>query len=155
SAPTSRSGLLPRPRLSHSLHDGPILCGAGVWVWYTIRAGRGCPRGFGLGSQWVHVEDIAPSRRGIKPAPDPYPAGNAGPHPSIVPWRGPDPRVGRAGPALPEPPSREPPAPTSAGPRRDGGMSSKDSRCMRRMRKDATKVWHNPELNTFSRRGGG
>jgi hypothetical protein len=23
------------------------------------------------------------------------------------------------------------------------------------MRKDATKVWHNPELNTFSRRGGG
>ena len=26
---------------------------------------------------------------------------------------------------------------------------------MRRMRKDATKVWHNPELNTFSRRGGG
>jgi hypothetical protein len=25
---------------------------------------------------------------------------------------------------------------------------------MRRMRKDATKVWHNPELNTFSRRGG-
>ena len=26
---------------------------------------------------------------------------------------------------------------------------------MRRLRKDATKVWHNPELNTFSRRGGG
>jgi hypothetical protein len=26
---------------------------------------------------------------------------------------------------------------------------------MRRTRKDATKVWHNPELNTFSRRGGG
>ena len=26
---------------------------------------------------------------------------------------------------------------------------------MRRIRKDATKVWHNPELNTFSRRGGG
>ena len=25
---------------------------------------------------------------------------------------------------------------------------------MRRLRKDATKVWHNPELNTFSRRGG-
>jgi hypothetical protein len=26
---------------------------------------------------------------------------------------------------------------------------------MRRIRKDATKVWHNPELNTFSRNGGG
>jgi hypothetical protein len=26
---------------------------------------------------------------------------------------------------------------------------------MRRIRKEATKVWHNPELNTFSRRGGG
>ena len=26
---------------------------------------------------------------------------------------------------------------------------------MRRTRKDATKVWHNPDLNTFSRRGGG
>jgi hypothetical protein len=26
---------------------------------------------------------------------------------------------------------------------------------MQRMRKDATRVWHNPELNTFSRRGGG
>jgi hypothetical protein len=26
---------------------------------------------------------------------------------------------------------------------------------MRRMRKEATKVWHNPELNTFARRGGG
>jgi hypothetical protein len=25
---------------------------------------------------------------------------------------------------------------------------------MRRIRKDATKVWHNPELNTFSRHGG-
>ncbi len=25
---------------------------------------------------------------------------------------------------------------------------------MRRIRKDATKVWHNPELNTFSRNGG-
>jgi hypothetical protein len=25
---------------------------------------------------------------------------------------------------------------------------------MRRIRKDATKVWHNPELNTFSKRGG-
>jgi hypothetical protein len=25
---------------------------------------------------------------------------------------------------------------------------------MRRTRKDATKVWHNPDLNTFSRRGG-
>jgi hypothetical protein len=26
---------------------------------------------------------------------------------------------------------------------------------MRRTRKDATKVWHNPELNTFAKRGGG
>lgn len=26
---------------------------------------------------------------------------------------------------------------------------------MRRTRKDATKVWHNPDLNTFARRGGG
>src|SRR5262245_24046537 len=26
---------------------------------------------------------------------------------------------------------------------------------MRRIRKDATKVWHNPELNTFAKRGGG
>lgn len=26
---------------------------------------------------------------------------------------------------------------------------------MRRIRKDATKVWHNPELNTFARQGGG
>lgn len=26
---------------------------------------------------------------------------------------------------------------------------------MRRIRKEATKVWHNPELNTFARRGGG
>src|SRR5262245_2231161 len=26
---------------------------------------------------------------------------------------------------------------------------------MRRTRKDATKVWHNPDINTFSKRGGG
>jgi len=26
---------------------------------------------------------------------------------------------------------------------------------MRRTRKDATKVWHNPDLNTFTKRGGG
>jgi hypothetical protein len=26
---------------------------------------------------------------------------------------------------------------------------------MRRTRKDATKVWHNPDLNTFAKRGGG
>ena len=26
---------------------------------------------------------------------------------------------------------------------------------MRRIRKEATKVWHNPELNTFAQRGGG
>src|SRR6185312_8460473 len=51
------------------------------------------------------------------------------------------------------PPSREPPSICCLGGPRD--ESSKDSRCMRRMRKDATKVWHNPELNTFSRRGGG
>jgi hypothetical protein len=29
----------------------------------------------------------------------------------------------------------------------------KDTRRMRRIRKDATKVWHNPEINTSSRRG--
>ncbi len=32
--------------------------------------------------------------------------------------------------------------------------SSKDSRCMRRTRKDATKVWHNPDIHTVTRRSG-